>query len=107
MVNNDFDTMSLLKMWLEKKDYKVKYTGSASEADQLVHEFKPNLVIVDILQKDVAEKLKTEVKTREVPVLIMTGYTKRDPSIDVKCNDVIEKPFDLHQLEKKIEKLVS
>ena len=41
VVNNDFDTMSLLKSWLEKKTYKVKYTGNQKEVPKIIKEFRP------------------------------------------------------------------
>ena len=107
VVNNDEDTMSLLKMWLEKKMYKVQYTSSQEEVPQLVKDFNPQLLIVDVLQKDVVEKLKQNHETSHLPVLLMTGYTQRQNLTSSGANDTIEKPFNLRILEKKIEKLVS
>jgi len=105
VVNNDFDTMSLLKNWLEKKNYKVKFTASQQEVPEIMKEFAPELVIVDVIQKEVAEQLKTNKKTRSVPVLLMTGYTLRQLGSQLPVDDTIEKPFNLHLLEKKIERL--
>ena len=107
VVNNDQDTMSLLKMWLEKKSYKVKYTSNRHEVPAIIREFKPRLVIVDILQKDVVDELKEDTVTSEVPVLLMTGYTLRQNLTALPANDFIEKPFNLSLLAKKIERLVS
>jgi DNA-binding response OmpR family regulator len=107
VVNNDMDTMSLLQSWLERKSYKVKYTGNGDEVPQLVQEFRPNLILVDILQKDVAEQIKSSNKIANVPVILMTGYTLRQTPIEVPVDDVIEKPFNLRVLEQKIEKLIS
>ncbi len=106
VVNNDFDTMTLLKSWLEKKAYKVKYTGSGEEVPVIMKEFAPELVIVDVLQKGVAEHLKADEHTRSVPVILMTGYTLRSKNNHLPVDDIIEKPFNLPLLEKKIEKLI-
>jgi CheY-like chemotaxis protein len=105
VVNNDLDTMTLLTLWLENKAYKVKYTGNIEEVQELVKEFNPQLVMVDILQKEVIEQLKDNEKTREIPVLLMTGYATRQKNSQVPADDVIEKPFNLNLLERKIEKL--
>ena len=105
VVNNDFDTMSLLKSWLEKKTYEVKFTGNQKEVPKIMKEFAPELVIVDVIQKEVAEQLKINKKTRSVPVLLMTGYTLRQMNSQLPVDDTIEKPFNLHLLEKKIERL--
>jgi len=106
IVNSDSDTMSLLKSWLEKKSYKVKYTDNVEEAPILVKEFKPNLVLADILQKEAVEKIKSDEETRSVPVILMTGHTKKHITVDVPVDDTIEKPFDIPLLEKKIRKLI-
>jgi DNA-binding response OmpR family regulator len=106
VINNDFDTMILLKNWLEKKTYKVKYTGKQEEVMGVMKEFNPELVIIDILQKHIAEDIKNNEETRSVPILLMTGYTLRQKISHVPSDDVIEKPFNLPLLEKKIEKLI-
>ena len=106
VVNNDLDTMTLLKNWLEKKAYKVEYTGDRKVVPNLVKEFNPRVVLVDILQKEVVEQLKSDEETRTIPVLLMTGYTLRQKIPQVPADDIIEKPFNLNLLEKKIEKLI-
>jgi len=98
--------MSLLKSWLEKKTYEVKFTGNQKEVPRIMKEFAPELVIVDVIQKEVAEQLKINKKTRSVPVLLMTGYTLRQMNNQLPVDDTIEKPFNLHLLEKKIERLI-
>ncbi len=44
VINNDIDTMSLLRDWLERKKYIVKYTSDSQEVLHLVREFKPNSI---------------------------------------------------------------
>ncbi len=106
VINNDFDTMSLLKSWLEKKSYTVMFTGNEDTVISLMCEFEPQLVIIDVLQKDIIEKIKSKVKTRSVPLLLMTGYTLRQNNTQLPVDDTIEKPFNLPLLIKKIEKLI-
>ena len=107
VVNNDLDTMTLLKSWLEKKAYKVEFTGDKKVVPDLVKEFHPGVVLVDVLQKDVVEQLKNDEETRTIPVILMTGYTLRQKIPPVPADDIIEKPFNLNLLEKKIEKLIA
>ena len=60
-----------------------------------------------MLQKDVAIQLKSHSKTRSIPILLMTGYTLRGSNGKVPADDIIEKPFNLSLLEKKIENLMN
>jgi len=107
VINNDDDTMSLLKIWLERKSYHVKYTSSGDNIPQLIKEFEPKVVLVDILQKAAATEIKNNKETNDVPVILMTGYTSRRTPLEAIVDDVIEKPFDLALLEKKIGQLIS
>lgn len=108
VVNNDIDTMSLLKGWLERKKYKVKFTGDQDKVPGLVKDFSPDIVLVDVLQHKVAENLKSDNKTKGIPVIVMTGYTLKDQNkFLLAADEVIEKPFDPKYLEDKIKSLLN
>ena len=107
IINNDDDTMSLLKIWFERRSYKVKYTSNGDNIPQLIKEFEPKVVLIDVLQKAAAVEIKKNEETCDVPVILMTGYTSRQTPLEVMVDDTIEKPFNLSLLEKKIEKLIS
>lgn len=105
VIDYDLDTSNLLKRWLEKKSYSVIYTDDQNDVPVLMNKFAPQLVIVDVLQNQVVKKLKG-TEHRSVPVLLMTGYTRRPKDYQLPVDDTIEKPFDLPLLEKKIERLI-
>ena len=106
VLNNDLDTMGLLKTWLEAKTYQVQITSSRREVPQLIHDFKPSLIIADIIQNQVVQDLKENEKTRNIPILLMSGYTKGQEVINLNVDDVIEKPFNLPLFEYKLQKLL-
>lgn len=107
VINNDLDTMSLLKNWLERKKYKVKYTENKKDVPRIMRDFNPGIVLLDVLQGAVAEALRSDEQTRDIPILLMTGYTKSRENTSIAADDVIEKPFNLDLLEKKIENLIT
>ncbi|MBA2561646.1 MAG: response regulator [Chitinophagaceae bacterium] len=107
VVNNDIDTMGLLKTWLERKKYKVIFTENKDDVRHIMRDFNPRVVLIDVLQGAVAEELKSDEQTRNVPILLMTGYTKNMQNTLSAADDVIEKPFNLDLLEKKIENLIT
>jgi DNA-binding response OmpR family regulator len=104
VINNDMDTMTLLKELLEKKSYSVKYTSSGEDGMHLAEKFNPDLVLVDVLQKDCITGLKTHPATALIPILMMTGYTwNNEQGNETGADEVIEKPFYIDQLEEKIQ----
>ena len=98
--------MGLLKQWLESKTYLVKITTSRNEVPRLMREFMPGIVMADIMQKEAVQDLKENEKTSDVPILLMSGYTKEQNDQQLKVDDVIEKPFNLPLLEVKLKKLL-
>ena len=106
VINNDLDTLSLLQMWLKKKGYTVKYTEDAELVPDLIKEFRPKLVIVDILQRKIAEQLENYKTRSAFKVLLMTGYTLKSHKNVLPVDDTIEKPFDLVMLESKVSSLI-
>ena len=103
VINNDLDTMTLLKDLLEKKSYQVKYTSSGEDSIQIAKKFEPDLVLVDVLQKNCIGKLKTNPSTAYIPVILMTGYSWNEKTNEVDADEIIEKPFFLDQLQQKIQ----
>jgi CheY-like chemotaxis protein len=106
IVNNDFETMSLLKSWLEKKNYEILFTADKNEIIPFVKRFGPHLLLIDVLYKEIIEELKMIPKISRIPILLMTGYS-HDNNETPEVNDTIEKPFDLPLLQQKIERLLS
>jgi DNA-binding response OmpR family regulator len=107
IINNDFDTMLLLEKWLEKKGYDVKFSGNNREVMSIIHDFKPGLIIIDILQNQIIDEIKADKQAKYLPILMMTGYTLRRKGRQFAVDDSIEKPFDLGLLEKKINGLIN
>lgn len=106
IVNSDTDTLSLLKGWLGK-EYDVKFTVHDEDVPGMIKEFVPDLLLIDILQVNVLEELKSLVQSREIPVIVMTGNTIKDSQkFKSLADDIIEKPFETKLLEKKIEKFL-
>ena len=105
IVNNDVDTLSLLKVWLEKKEFDVKFTVNESEVADMINDFVPHLLLIDVLHADVLKELRSLVKSKEIPVIVMTGNTINDHHKYItEADDVIAKPFHTKLLEKKIDK---
>jgi DNA-binding response OmpR family regulator len=103
VVNNDIELMSLLQRWLEKKNYNVKYTGDPEEVFNSLDTFKPDLMIIDILRKDVIQALNKNHSP--IPILLMNSYARLEKTNDIEVDDIIEKPFNLEILDKKVKKL--
>jgi len=106
VINNDMEAMQLLKTWLENKGYEVKITGRKEDVLELMGEFMPDLVMADVLHAEAVDELKANDATKQVPILLMSGYTKGQENLRLDVEDIIEKPFNFPLLTKKIGQLM-
>ena len=107
IINDDFETMFLLKTVLQRKGYKVKFTGDIIDIPKIIQEFVPDLIIIDVIKRQVVEKLKDYKSGVFFKILLMTGYTLRSDKNFLPVDDIIEKPFNLPVLLRKIRALTS
>ena len=104
VINNDIDTMNMLQLLLERKTgmYKVEFTSDRDAVLEIIEQFKPDLLLIDVLQKEVFPLLEGHPQAAKLPVILMTGYSVRDTAVEFKVNDIIEKPFVWEILENKV-----
>jgi DNA-binding NtrC family response regulator len=98
--------MNLLKSWLEKKGYKVKFTGNKQKAVQLAKDFNPSLIIIDVLQSDTLFAIKSFPELKSIPMILMTGHTSTLIPENLPVTDSIEKPFNISLFEQKIRNIL-
>lgn len=106
VINNDEDTMYLLTKWLSDDKYTAKYSSDYKNIKEVIKEFQPDILVVDMLQEEVAIKMKNDPIFSGLPVLYMTGYSGKPLSEFPFADDVIEKPFDLELFKYKVDKLL-
>jgi len=102
LVEDDVDLVQLVTRWLEREGYRVRTVGSGHAAlEALAADPLPNLVLLDVMIPhvsgfDILRRVRTDARTRTLPVVMMTGLTREK---DVKrgrllgANDYIVKPL--------------
>jgi diguanylate cyclase (GGDEF)-like protein len=107
VVDDDRDSVDLLKQWLAMTGYEVAGARSGQEALQRMTAERPDLILLDLLipPPDGLQVLRAVKKDRAlstIPVVIMT--VKRDVPSKVEClragaDDFIVKPFHFDELD--------
>lgn len=106
---------SMQKLLESLKKYEVKYATSGEEGVKLVHQFNPDLVILDMMMPgmsgiEVLHRLKKNSATSQIPVVMLTGYDDEDSmreAMDSYAEQYILKPTTRDELEKKISYIIS
>lgn len=99
IVDDELDTLTLLKEFLEDKNFKVISTEDPYKAISIVEEEEIDLVIADLKMPEmdgIALTKEILVFNSEMPVIIMTAYASIESAIEsikAGATDFITKPF--------------
>ena len=108
VVEDDADTQELLSFLLKLKEYEVQTATTIAEARQIVSEKDFNLYLIDNLLPDgqgVELCRQLRALNRRGAILFISADTRaavRAQAIVAGACDFLNKPFDVHELERTI-----
>jgi CheY-like chemotaxis protein len=101
LVDDSRVSREVLKVFLIGKNVTVLEAVDGVEAMRIVHERHPDLVVADLLMPrldgfGLCEELRADARTRQTPVLVLTGNA--DPDTEARCKaagarEVLKKPI--------------
>jgi len=106
VVDDEAPNRILLKDWLGPYGHQVTTASSGLEALQAVETELPDVIVLDVRMPGmdgftVCEKLKSNVRTSMIPVLLLTSLHEREDRLRgmrAGANDFLLKPVDLPDL---------
>lgn len=102
IVNNDPDTMQLLENLLGNAGFKTSALADINKVPEQIEQFKPNLLLLDVDQREIINRLAKAAGKRSIPVLLMTGHPGTFIDKQEGEDHIIPKPFTLQHLIEKI-----
>lgn len=101
IVDDELDNLLMLSKILTEKGYNVQTAKSGQEALDSVNEILPDLILLDVKMPDISgyevcTRLKSNEKTRAIPVLFLSALITAKDKINgfsVGALDYITKPF--------------
>lgn len=104
------ENIKVLSSFLSPMGFTVSSAESGEEALEKVAESPPDIILLDLMLPgldgfEVCRHLKQNIKTRHIPVIIITGLTDRDANIRAiasGADDFLIKPFDRVLLQTRI-----
>jgi DNA-binding response OmpR family regulator len=114
VADDDDFFLALITDVLGRAGYEVFQARSGSEALRKVVQFRPALVILDVVMPgmagtEVSEKLRDYSRTASIPVLLISAFARGSgPSsaAEYLADDFLQKPVDPEELLKRIETLL-
>jgi len=121
IVDDDVDFVEATKLVLEKSGYQVDTCMSAEACLEKLKTRIPDLIIMDVMMEtdhsgfDLCREIKRNLKTKEIPVLMLTAVDEKYPmNFGAAAGDeswlpvdgYIDKPVEASVLLERINKLL-
>ncbi len=114
-VEDNPDNRLLVKRVLLAEDYSLLEATDAAEALDVLRTTHPDLILMDINMPDMdgytlTARIKSLPGFAQVPILAVTANVMRgdkEKTLEAGCDGYIQKPLDIDQLTREIEKFLS
>lgn len=116
VVDDDRDNLSLMREALRRHGFSVQTTGQGKRALQIARETHPALILLDLRLRDVdgyqvLRNLKSDPRTRDIPVVMMSGSVtdeelKEQRALALGAVRFLTKPFAIDEFVREISALV-
>lgn len=116
LVEDDRDGRILFAEWLKDAGCAVEQAHNGLQALERAFDLRPDAILTDlnipgIDGYELTRRLRNDVRTRDIPILAMTGYGPftQDPARAERagCDAVLVKPCDAEQLTATLARLIT
>lgn len=112
VVDDDDSTLEFLRDALTIEGYGVVPLQNGKNAVDVAKSETPNLILLDLVMPEIGglevlQLLKSDPRTREIPVIILTGKGRmgdRDASIRLGAEEFLTKPLELRDIVAQIKR---
>lgn len=109
LVDDDADTLALIRIWLTQQGFDVSVAANGSEALSQIQEEPPDLIVTDqsmprMTGLELCARLRARAKTRHIPI-IMCSAQPLQPA-DGLFERALLKPASLAQISDEIVSLL-
>jgi CheY-like chemotaxis protein len=108
IVDDNPSNLKLARFVLAKQGYDVRTVTNAGETMELLPEFRPSLILMDVQMPGVdglelTRRLKADASTAAIVIIAVTAYAMKgdeEKALAAGCDGYITKPIDTRALPK-------
>lgn len=104
IIDDDQGIVDALMMAFRMFGYDVKGVQHSTEAEAMMGDFKPDLVILDMLLSgengtDVCRRMKADTNTKNLPIVMMSAHPSAERQMtECGADAFLPKPFSVNML---------
>jgi DNA-binding response OmpR family regulator len=112
VVDDSPELLEMIKIIFQLHNYEVRTAPTRSSLLAHLEIFMPDILLIDVLLddsngKDICKELKQNTGTKDIPIILLSGsHDQLRDYAAYGADDIIEKPFEFEDVEKKIKKLL-
>jgi CheY-like chemotaxis protein len=111
IVDDNPTNMKLVRILLASEGYDVRAASDAEEALNILKEFSPRMILMDIQLPgidglELTRRLKSDPATRDITIIGLTAYVMKGDKeriLAAGCDGYIPKPIDTRTLPQLVE----
>ena len=115
VIDDDTYILDMIKNILDREGYQTQGVQSGKKALEVVKSSQPDLILLDINLPDmdgfkICKKIKSVKKSREIPVIFITGDSSRNSiqkSFEAGGSDYVSKPFVIEEVLARIKMAIN
>jgi GAF domain-containing protein/CheY-like chemotaxis protein/anti-sigma regulatory factor (Ser/Thr protein kinase) len=109
VIDDDADARSLMRRFLAREGFDTLTTADGSEGLRLARQFKPSLIILDVLMPRmdgwaVLRELQSDPALAAIPVVMLSILDEQEKGFALGAADYLIKPFDRTRLQSILER---
>lgn len=112
VVDDDASLREMLRQQLSERGYEVRLATNGLEAIQSVRARRPDVVVLDVMMPeisgfDVAAVLKSDPKTKGIPIIILSIVQDADRGYRLGVDKYLTKPTEADALVSEVQRVLS
>jgi CheY-like chemotaxis protein len=115
VADDSLTIQKVVELTFSDSDYRLTCVSNGMLALEKVRADPPDLILADVVMPEkngyeVCEEIKSNPATASIPVVLLAGTFEpfdRERAERLRCDAIVSKPFDSHQLFLKVESLLA
>jgi len=115
VIDDDPGTAGLARSWFKSEPYEVLAAPDGETGLAMIDSKIPDLILLDLSMPGidgitVAKRLKQNMRTRAIPIVVLTASRNLDTKVvtfDIGAEDFVTKPFEIEEVAARIKRLLN